>query len=527
MQIVLVHGYFLNGTGSNIFVNNACRELCRMGHNVLLFCQEKAVNEIDFIENAFDFDSKNSSLIATHKKNTPYLGKCTLYRPNLNGFLPVFVYDKYIGYEVKEFTSCTQEELESYIEYNKNAINCAVKEKHIDLVWSNHSIMQPVYVSRSNLGKSQCARVLTVHGSCLNFSVRKSELLKKYAQEAIQNNNRIAFVSRFSMDEFLEFFQYDEIIKGKSMVIPAGVDLEKFVPINNTNEKNYCIEKLLKALNDSMRKELVHSSQEENICKTDVDIISKLRDIDFKNEEIVLYYGKYLWTKGIQVLIAAAPIIMQKYPRVRFIFVGYGSTREYFEAIINALNNRQRSVFMDLLNHPEKFDRQIDMECAKFFSSLLKQLEDKDFSNAYFSACENIIKSRMVFTGFLKHDYLNTLIACSDITVAPSIFPEAFGLVAVESLASGVIPVQTNHSGFAEVVEKYFEEFPDIFAEKKLNPLYLDENLTSNIASNIINLLDYYKHMEEKDKRSIRERARKVSFNNYSWEAMVDKYLLI
>lgn len=527
MEIVLVHGYFLKGTGSNLFVKNACRELCKMGHNVMLFCQENDVNDMDFVENVFDFDSENGMLINSHKKNTPYLGKCTLYRPNLNKFLPVYVYDRYSGYEVKEFTSCTQEEIENYIEYNKNAINCATDGKKIDLVWTNHSIMQPVYVSRSNLGKSKCTRVMTVHGSCLNFSVRKSELLKKYASEAILNNNKIVFVSKFSLAEFLEFFKNDESIKDKSIVIPAGVDLEKFIPITNTAEKSQYIKELLKELNKNMKKELVDSNQEESSWKTDIDIINKISDIDFENEKIILYYGKYLWTKGIHVLIAAAPIIMQKCPNVRFVFVGYGSTREYFEAIINALNNNQKEVFINLLKHLDDLDVQIDKESSKFFISLLKQLEDTDFSNAYFSAAENIIKSKMIFTGFLNHNDLKTLIACSDITVAPSIFPEAFGLVAVESLASGVIPVQTNHSGFADVIEKYVEEFSDIFDKKKLIPLYLNEDLVLNIANNIIVLLDYYNNMEEKDKNSIRERARKVSFNNYSWKAMIDKYLLL
>ena len=529
MQIIIVHGYFLNGTGSNIFVKNACRELCRMGHNVLLFCQENDVLDIDFIENVFDFDNENSLLIAVHKKDTLYSGKCTLYRPNLNGFLPVYVYDQYSGYKVKEFTCCTKEEIENYIDYNMNAINCAVKGKIVDLVWTNHSIMQPVYVARSILGNGQCLRVITVHGSCLNFSVRKSELLKEYALEAIYNNHKIAFLSRFSMDEFLEFFNDNQLIKNRSIVISAGVDLEKFMPINNTDEKSHRIQDFLIDLTINMKKVLVESdlSQKGNGLKTDVDVINKISNLDYEKDKIILYYGKYLWTKGIQQLIAAAPMIMQKYPSVRFVLVGYGSSRDYFEALINALNNHQKEVYINLLQHPDEFDFQIDKESSKFFYSLLKQLEDTDFSNAYFSTAEKVIKSSMIFIGFLKHDHLKTLIACSDITVAPSIFPEAFGLVAVESLASGVIPVQTNHSGYAEVIEKYVKEFADIFDAKKLNPLCLDENLTLNIASNIISLLDYYKNMEEIDKQSIRQRARKVSLENYSWEVMVHKYLFL
>lgn len=525
MQIVLVHGYFLKGTGSNIFVKNACKELCRMGHDVFLFCQEQDGDKIDFVESVVDFNEENDALMEKHRKHTEYPGKCTLYRPNLNGFLPVFVYDEYSGYEVKEFTSCTEEEIEDYLEYNRRAINLAVEGKEIDLVWTNHSIMQPVYVARSILGKGKGTRVVTAHGSCLNFSVRKSELLKRYALETIENNNSISFVSKFSKNEFQEFFDYDKKIEEKSIVIPAGVDLEVFVPLSNTSEKKKWIEAFLIDLDANMRAEALKANMEKSSWTTDIDIVEKISAIDFEKEKVILYYGKYLWTKGVHVLIAAAPLVMQKWPNARFVFVGYGSSRGYFEELIHALNTNQRVQFVNLLKHPEEFDLEIDEEATKFFDTFIKKLENPEFAEAYFASAENKIKDTIIFTGFLKHEYLKTLIACADVTVAPSIFPEAFGLVAVESLAAGVIPVQTNHSGFAEVIGKYVEEFSDLFDERKLEQLCLNENLTLNIADCINDLLKYYEDMDEMEKQSMRERARKVSTDNYSWEAMVKKYL--
>ena len=38
-----------------------------------------------------------------------------------------------------------------------------------------------------------------------------------------------------------------------------------------------------------------------------------------------------------------------------------------------------------------------------------------------------------------------------DVAVVPSIFPEAFGMVAAEAAATGVLPVVSAHSGLAEV----------------------------------------------------------------------------
>jgi len=40
MRIAVVHGYILQGTGSNLYVSNLCRAFCADGHEVLLFSQE-------------------------------------------------------------------------------------------------------------------------------------------------------------------------------------------------------------------------------------------------------------------------------------------------------------------------------------------------------------------------------------------------------------------------------------------------------------------------------------------------------
>jgi glycosyltransferase involved in cell wall biosynthesis len=46
--------------------------------------------------------------------------------------------------------------------------------------------------------------------------------------------------------------------------------------------------------------------------------------------------------------------------------------------------------------------------------------------------------------------------------VVPSTFPEAFGMVAAEGAASGVLPVCADHSGLAEVTAVLSEEVPAV-----------------------------------------------------------------
>jgi glycosyltransferase involved in cell wall biosynthesis len=63
-----------------------------------------------------------------------------------------------------------------------------------------------------------------------------------------------------------------------------------------------------------------------------------------------------------------------------------------------------------------------------------------------------------LFTGQLEHRHLVHLLPLCDVAVVPSIFPEAFGMVAAEAAAAGVLPLVSAHSGLAEVAAGIAEE---------------------------------------------------------------------
>ena len=66
----------------------------------------------------------------------------------------------------------------------------------------------------------------------------------------------------------------------------------------------------------------------------------------------------------------------------------------------------------------------------------------------------------VLFTGPLEHRHLVHLLALADVSAAPSIFPEAFGMVAAESAAAGCPPVVADHSGLASVADGLDESYP-------------------------------------------------------------------
>jgi len=552
MNIAVIHGYVLQGTGSNLYVQNLCREFCRACHTVSLFCQESEPEQIDFVSKAVDFDADNKKQKIHFIRETEYTGECILYRPNIAKLLPVYVYDRYEGYEVKEYTDMTQAEIESYLSNNSQALQSVFSEKSPNLIVSNHTIMQPVYAARANKSTSNAQHFMVVHGSSLNFSVRKSELLKEYANEAVNGTDKIIFVSSHSRKEFLEFFSNSSKIVDKATVIPAGVDIDKFVPLRSNDEKNKRIGQLVKTLKPMIQggngrtgqdkivfsqaistiesnrdiRPLINSvNQNINNWTPDLDVLERIEQIDLKNEYLALFWGKYLWTKGIHLIIAAAPMILEKHPNTRFIIVGFGSFRGYLEALVAALEHNKRDLFIELLSNPELYDDEIDQNSTVHIAGLLEKLKVKTFADQYFGSVNEIASERIIFTGYMSHDCLKDLIPCSDIPIAPSIFPEAFGMVAIEALASGIIPLSANHSGFADVINVFTEDFNNLIDTKWIKSLNLDEQLVLNIADTACKLLDYYKELDDEDRQIIRRKAHNVCRNNYSWGAVATSFV--
>src|SRR5207302_107598 len=78
----------------------------------------------------------------------------------------------------------------------------------------------------------------------------------------------------------------------------------------------------------------------------------------------------------------------------------------------------------------------------------------------YRGALEAMASPRTLFTGPLEHRHLVHLLPLADVTVVPSIFPEAFGMVAAEAAAAGSPPLVARHSGLAEVAAGLEEHYP-------------------------------------------------------------------
>ena len=334
MNIIITHGYLLTGTGSNLYVNNLVRELCKKGHNIFLVCQEYEPMTFDYVNELYHFSHDNQSCQLEGKKESEYSGKCFVFKPNLNGFLPVYVYDHYDGFEVKEFPNCTNEELNIYIKQNRNALEFITKNYQIDCINTNHTVLFPHIVSGlSKIDKLE--HYVTVHGSALNFTVKKDDRFVEFAKNGFDSASDIIVDSYHAEEELLEFLEDQNWLGLKKIVqiIPAGVDVSEFTILNKSKKEQLktftsnIAEALVtnKGRTKEQNKELLYAQKDKlaQTCETlrasydyrviDQDIQEKIGEIK-ENDPTILFVGKYLWTKGIYLILLAIPEIVTSTP---------------------------------------------------------------------------------------------------------------------------------------------------------------------------------------------------------------------
>jgi glycosyltransferase involved in cell wall biosynthesis len=173
------------------------------------------------------------------------------------------------------------------------------------------------------------------------------------------------------------------------------------------------------------------------------------------DEPTVLYFGKLLYNKGVHVLFDALREV-----GARAVIVGFGDYREELE---------------------------------------------------------RIAPGRTLFTGPLEHRHLVHLIPLCDVTVVPSIFPEAFGMVAAEAAAGGSLPLVARHSGLAEIAEGVAAGYP---------PEHRDlASFESGDAVDLAAKLQRLLQLPPDERRELAEAARNAVVERWSWERVAQRLL--
>ena len=124
---------------------------------------------------------------------------------------------------------------------------------------------------------------------------------------------------------------------------------------------------------------------------------------------------------------------------------------------------------------------------------------------------------RALFTGPLEHRHLRHLLALADACVVPSVFPEAFGMVAAEAAAAGCPPVVSRHSGLAEVAAGLEEALPPGLAALVSSPSADADALRERLVALFA--------LPAADRALLRATVREVAEQRWSWAGIARRLL--
>ena len=449
MRVMIFHGYLLRGTGSNVYNASLAQALAGQGHEVHLLCQDRHAAELEWVDAVGDWDG--GRLAVTRIRDAGRPGSVTVYRPDIGGLLPVYVLDRYEGFEVKTFPDLSDAELDCYLDANVAAVRDVVAASgDPQAALANHLIMGPAILARAGLSFA-----VKVHGSDISYTVRPHpDRFVPYAREGTDAAAGILAGSSHTARALFETVP-DPGLPERTRLGPPGVDVHRFRP--HPEEESL---RDLDALAERLAgEEPAEDGEGDSFGRDGPEIAAALRAWG-KGDPRVLFVGKLLVSKGVDLLAAAWPLVHRARaaagaPAPRILFIGFGAFEEGLRTLIDALERG-------------------DLEAARDVAARGRGLEGADQQNAplpilsgfladppegYADAARDAAGS-MLIGGRLEHDEVADVMPAAHTFVMPSTWPEAFGMVPAESAACGVPPTAADHSGMREVAQLLAEAVP-------------------------------------------------------------------
>jgi glycosyltransferase involved in cell wall biosynthesis len=531
-RILIFHGYLLRGTGSNTYNANLARTLVRLGHEVYLLSQEQHPEDFDFVDAAAD--CKGSQVYIRWKRPPRFPGRCTVYRPDISGLLPVYVYDHYDGFEARTFPELTESELDRYLTANIRAVQSVAAMSGPEIALANHEIMGPVILHRA-LAKS-IPYVVKAHGSALEYTVKPHARFLPYAREGILGARAVLVGSEYVANKLLVTLNAPELAE-RIRLVPPGVDFSGFVPgdketnatrLHDLIQKLAAIERTGFGISESEEldtlaersfprwSELLAIQRGYNGFGIDKDAPRRLATLNPFHDRIIAFVGKLIVSKGVHLLLCAWPLVLTAEPRAKLLIIGFGTYREALELLLRAQEKGDMAMIRQILRSGRALEGGSPDNTGSF-EVFLDDLTGSE-QEAYFRAARGI-RDSVIFTGKLDHDLLVDLLPVAEVLVVPSLFPEAFGMVAIEAVASGAWPIVANHSGLAEVASMLSASIP---AERRaLLSFAPGPGAMRQLASHICTWFT----IPSDERLDLTATLRKVSEKLWSWEAIAKSVL--
>ena len=527
-MICILHGYLLEGSGSNLWTRCVVESLCEEGHTVQLVCQEPYPERYDCIAEFWRYHEDGRAQ-QVFSRAVPYPGKCIMHKPQLGDTLPVYVWDKYDEYpNVVPMVSMGDAEIESYIERNAGVVRRVVEEHGVTAMHANHAVLMSVVAQRVS-ERTGVPYAIMPHGSALEYAVKPDPRFHAYATSAFSDAGHIFVHGEEMRSRVATILPEVTDLDSKFSVLPLGVHTAQFAPVPRERRREKmgrfwnAISALPRGRRPQQLQEMLARVREAGDTESlraaltsikyetkapDEDVEEKLQQVDWEHDAVLLYVGRLISAKGVQSGLAALPLILAKDPGVRLLLVGHGPLREPMEAFVWALEHGDRALVERIVEGGRLLEGDPDgaggshaLGKVKLF---FRDLDARGELDDYFAlAKEHVRSDRVIFTGYLTHHELEHLFPCCDAGMFPSIVKEAGPLVFLEALASGCFPLGTYFGGMKASIDAIAELFPEhIVAAMKLNPF----DTVADIAANISTALKFGVRYKDVLSRTAQER---------------------
>jgi glycosyltransferase involved in cell wall biosynthesis len=234
-----------------------------------------------------------------------------------------------------------------------------------------------------------------------------------------------------------------------------------------------------------------------------------LLTLDLSSDRIVSYVGKLIVSKGVDLLLAAWPLVVDRVPDARLLVVGFGTYREALDGFVDALRRADVEALREIADRGRELEGGPAGE-LRYLNAFLDTV-DEDWLGAAPAAAE-----RIHFTGRLEHDDLPYLLPAVEAQVMPSTFPESFGMVAAEAAACGALPLSANHSGMAEVTATLAPALPE-----ELRPL-MSFDVGPGAVREIADKLVAWLTLDPAERELARDALAAEAARRYSWESVAE-----
>jgi glycosyltransferase involved in cell wall biosynthesis len=486
-MICILHGYLLEGSGSNLWTRSVVESLCRQGETVHLMAQENHPERYPFIAEAKRYQPDGSVETFHRRAAESHPGCCILHKPVLGDTLPVYVWDRYEEFpRVLPMVDLSDAEIEAYLDRNVRALTRIVRENGVTAMHANHAVLMSVVAQRVGEAEGIPFSVMP-HGSALEYAVQRDPRFMRLATSAFAAAGRIFVVGDEMRERVRAVFSGMPGLETRMVDLHLGVDTSQFEPVPRSDRRRMVgrfLESLAglprgrtpaqtEAMLAGLGGELAGAALEEALAAgrgfpsrvPDAELEEKLETVDWEGDPTLLYVGRLISAKGVQEVVAALPLLLERTPSLRLLLVGHGPLREPLEAMLWALEHGQRALFGEIVARGRALEGDPEGEggghALTKVARFLDTLRDSGELDAYFEAGRrHVRRDRVIFTGYLTHRELRYLFPCCDAAVFPSLVKEAGPLVFLEALASGAFPLGTYFGGMKASIDSVAQVLP-------------------------------------------------------------------